>query len=100
MKTVESLNCQTEEFDLYTLGSIKPLRVLQEDSDARPVSQKDYSNALWMIDGRGQARGQDTSWDFAIASQRGNELYGQLCCLANQLSLPTSFFLAWDHNGG
>ena len=100
MKTVESLNCQTEEFDLYTLGSIKPLRVLQEDSDARPVSQKDYSNALWMIDGRGQARGQDTCWDFAIASQRGNELYGQFCCLANQLSLPTSFFLAWDHNGG
>lgn len=38
MKTVESLNCQTEEFDLYTLVSIKPLRVLQEDSDAQPVS--------------------------------------------------------------
>lgn len=44
MKIVEGLNCQAREFDLYSLGSGKPLKVLPQDSDVRPVFQKDYSS--------------------------------------------------------
>lgn len=38
MKTVEGLNCQPKEFDLYSLGIGKALKVLQGDSDVQPVS--------------------------------------------------------------
>lgn len=35
MKIVEGLNRQAMEFDLYSLGSGKPLKVLWEDSDVQ-----------------------------------------------------------------
>lgn len=37
MKIVEGLNCQAREFDVYSLGNGKPLKVLLQDSDIQPV---------------------------------------------------------------
>lgn len=40
MKIVEGLNGHTQEFDLYSLGSRKPLKVLLQDSDIQLYFRK------------------------------------------------------------
>lgn len=43
IKVVEGFNFQAKEFYLYVLASGQPLKVLQEDSNVRPVLWKDDS---------------------------------------------------------